>query len=186
MRSQKHQNDALRHRPQFCWIIQHTIPGMLYVTATVVPPSARGLPVQFHTLDCSSGASKSTSTRTSLPPLLLTLYTASDSSGSGTRFGSGSPAPDTSHMAAFRKGVKRVSRSFRCLSHDFSRGANCRCSRGLSWDGQEVVLGPLLLLLPLLWSNSDVVSKSANVSEEARHEADGGSRSSNATAHEQV
>jgi hypothetical protein len=77
-------------------------------------------------------------------------------------------------------------RSFRCLSHDFSMGSDCSLNRGLSWEGQEVVLGPLLPLLPLLWSNSEVVSKSANVSEEARHEADGGRQSSNTISHDEV
>ena len=48
--------------------------------------------------------------------------------------------------------------SFWCLPDDFSRGADCSWSRGLSWEGQAVVLGPLLLHMPLFWSNSEVVS----------------------------
>jgi hypothetical protein len=129
-------SDAAKWRsatsPWYCLIVQYTLPGILHVTATVVAPKCSCLPLRFHALSFSLGASKSISTCTLLSTLILTLYTASDSNGSVTRVGSGSPDPDNGDIATFRRGVIRGLCSFRCLSHDFSSVADCSSSKGLS------------------------------------------------------
>jgi hypothetical protein len=92
-------------------LIQQTLSDIMYFTATVVAPMCSGLPVQFH-----ARKSIRTCTPPPPPPLPLTLYTASDSNRSVTKFGHGISAPDTGDMATFRRGVIRRLCSFRCLN----------------------------------------------------------------------